>query len=75
MKSVPATMIAQTGIARVKIAMFRAVTMILVLLIAIPPGWATCGGGGGGGVGGMAPSTGGSGGGTPGSPAQWGMGW
>jgi tetratricopeptide (TPR) repeat protein len=40
-------------IAHMKSPLARAVAVLLILFIAVPPGWATCGGGGGGGGGGI----------------------
>jgi tetratricopeptide (TPR) repeat protein len=42
-----------------KTTIVRALAVALMLAIAAPEGWATCGGGGGGGVGGMSPGSGG----------------
>ena len=42
--------------ARMKTWIVRPISLLLTLMIAVPQGWATCGGGGGGGRGGIAPS-------------------
>jgi hypothetical protein len=34
----------------------RSISLLVAMMIAVPQGWATCGGGGGGGRGGIAPS-------------------